>query len=57
VVVADLDAAIELFLALGLTLGSRTSVADPWVDRVVGLDDVRVEIAMVETPTATAGSS
>jgi catechol 2,3-dioxygenase-like lactoylglutathione lyase family enzyme len=50
VVVDDLDAAIEFFLELGMELENRMAVADPWVDRVVGLDDVQVEIAMVKTP-------
>jgi len=30
--------------------GDATPVAGDWVDRVVGLDDVRVEIAFVRTP-------
>jgi catechol 2,3-dioxygenase-like lactoylglutathione lyase family enzyme len=50
VVVDDLDAAIEFFVELGMELENRMAVADPWVDRVVGLDDVQVEIAMVKTP-------
>ena len=32
------------------TNGATTPVQGDWVDRVVGLDDVRVEIAFVRTP-------
>src|SRR5271165_3004505 len=49
-VVDDLEAAIAFFLELGLELEGETEVEGPWVDRVVGLHDVRVDIAMVRTP-------
>lgn len=50
VVVDDLDAAIRFFTELGLGMETRMSVAGDWVDRVVALEDVRVEIAMMRTP-------
>jgi catechol 2,3-dioxygenase-like lactoylglutathione lyase family enzyme len=50
VVVDDLKAAIAFFLELGLELEGEAAVEGRWVDRVVGLDDVRVDIAMVRTP-------
>src|SRR2546421_4640128 len=50
VVVDDLEAAIAFFLELGMELEGEQSVDGRWVDRVVGLDDVRVDIAMVKTP-------
>jgi catechol 2,3-dioxygenase-like lactoylglutathione lyase family enzyme len=51
VVVDDLDAAIAFFVELGMELeGGRTPVEGRWVDQVVGLDDLRVEIAMMRTP-------
>lgn len=50
VVVGDLEAAIAFFVELGMELENRMPVEGRWVDRVVGLDDVRVEIAMVRTP-------
>jgi catechol 2,3-dioxygenase-like lactoylglutathione lyase family enzyme len=50
VVVDDLEAAVAFFLELGLELGGEAAVEGPWVDHVVGLDDVRVDIAMVQTP-------
>jgi catechol 2,3-dioxygenase-like lactoylglutathione lyase family enzyme len=50
VVVDDLAAATVFFLELGLTLQGEASVEGGWVDRVIGLDGVRAEIAMLETP-------
>ena len=51
VVVDNLDAAIAFFVELGMELdGATTPVQGDWVDRVVGLDDVHVEIAFVRTP-------
>ncbi|HVT00536.1 MAG TPA: VOC family protein [Solirubrobacterales bacterium] len=50
IVVEDLAAAIEFFVALGLELQGEGSVEGDWVDRVVGLDGVRAEIAMLQTP-------
>lgn len=50
VVVDDLEAAVAFFLELGLELEGEAEVKGPWVDGVVGLDDVRADIAMVRTP-------
>jgi catechol 2,3-dioxygenase-like lactoylglutathione lyase family enzyme len=50
IVVDDLAAATEFFLALGLELQSEGAVEGRWVDRVVGLDGVQAEIAMLQTP-------
>ena len=51
IVVDDLDAAISFLVELGMELdGGTTPVEGDWVDRVVGLDEVRVEIAFVRTP-------
>jgi catechol 2,3-dioxygenase-like lactoylglutathione lyase family enzyme len=51
VVVDDLEAAVSFFVALGMERdGGASSVEGQWVDRVVGLEDVRVEIAFVRTP-------
>jgi catechol 2,3-dioxygenase-like lactoylglutathione lyase family enzyme len=50
VVVDDLAAAIEFFVELGLKLQGEGTVEGGWVDRVVGLDSVRAEIAMLQTP-------
>ena len=50
IVVDDLAAATAFFLELGLKLQGEASVGGGWVDRVVGLEGVRAEIAMMETP-------
>jgi catechol 2,3-dioxygenase-like lactoylglutathione lyase family enzyme len=50
IVVDDIAAATAFFVELGLKLQGEASVEGGWVDRVVGLDDVRAEIAMLETP-------
>jgi catechol 2,3-dioxygenase-like lactoylglutathione lyase family enzyme len=51
VVVDDLEAAISFFVELDMELdGGTTPIEGDWVDRVVGLDEVRVEIAFVRTP-------
>jgi catechol 2,3-dioxygenase-like lactoylglutathione lyase family enzyme len=50
IVVADLDAAIEFFVELGLELEGRAPIAGEWADRITGLPDMRVEIAMLRTP-------
>jgi catechol 2,3-dioxygenase-like lactoylglutathione lyase family enzyme len=49
VVVDDLEGAIAFLLELGLELEGEPPVEGRWVDRVVGLDDVRVDIAMMRT--------
>ena len=50
IVVEDLAASIEFFVELGLELQGAGLVEGPWVDRIVGLDGVRAEIAMLQTP-------
>lgn len=50
IVVEDLAAATAFFLELGLKLQGEGPVEGDWVDRVVGLDGVRVDMAMLETP-------
>jgi catechol 2,3-dioxygenase-like lactoylglutathione lyase family enzyme len=50
IVVDDLAAATAFFVELGLELQGEASVEGGWVDRVVGLEGVRAEIAMMETP-------
>ena len=49
-VVGDLEAAIAFFTELGMELEGEAPVEGRWVDRVSGLDDVRVDIAMMRTP-------
>ena len=50
VVVDDLEAAIGFFVELGLELEGEAPVEGRWADRVVGLDGVRVDVAMLRTP-------
>jgi catechol 2,3-dioxygenase-like lactoylglutathione lyase family enzyme len=50
IVVDDLAAATAFFVELGLELQGEAQVEGGWVDRVVGLEGVRAEIAMLETP-------
>jgi catechol 2,3-dioxygenase-like lactoylglutathione lyase family enzyme len=50
IVVDDLAAATRFFRDLGLVLKGETTVEGRWVDGVVGLQDVRADIAMMETP-------
>jgi catechol 2,3-dioxygenase-like lactoylglutathione lyase family enzyme len=50
VVVDDLEAATAFFVGLGMELEGEATVEGLWVDRVVGLDGVRSDIAMLRTP-------
>jgi catechol 2,3-dioxygenase-like lactoylglutathione lyase family enzyme len=50
IVVDDLAAATAFFVELGLELQGEGPVEGGWVDRVVGLEGVRAEIAMMQTP-------
>jgi len=50
VVVDDLDAAIAYFTALGLEVEGRAVIDDAAAGRVVGIDGMRSEIAMMRTP-------
>ena len=49
IVVDDLTAATTFFVELGLKVLGEGPVEGDWVDRVVGLEGVRVDIAMLET--------
>ena len=50
VVVDDLAAAVAFFTALGMTVEGQMPVEGDWVDRVNGIEDVRVDIVMMRTP-------
>jgi catechol 2,3-dioxygenase-like lactoylglutathione lyase family enzyme len=49
IVVDDLAAAMAFFVELGLEQVGEAEVGGEWVDRVVGLEDVRCEISMLQT--------
>jgi catechol 2,3-dioxygenase-like lactoylglutathione lyase family enzyme len=50
VVVDDLEGATAFFAELGMELEGEAPVEGRWADRVSGLDDIRVDIAMMRTP-------
>ena len=50
IVVEDMEAARAFFEELGMELEGETTVEGPWAARVVGLDEVRADIAMLRTP-------
>ena len=50
IVVDDLAAAKAFFFELGLEVQGESKVEGDWVDRVVGLEGIQVEFAMMETP-------
>ncbi|WP_027341398.1 VOC family protein [Hamadaea tsunoensis] len=52
IVVDDLDAAVAFFAELGMELEGRAPIEGAWAGRVVGLDDMRTEIAMMRIPGA-----
>jgi len=49
-VVEDLTASIAFFRELGLEVEGQMPIEGTWVDRVNGIDDVRVDIVMMKTP-------
>jgi catechol 2,3-dioxygenase-like lactoylglutathione lyase family enzyme len=55
IVVDDLAAATEFFVELGLELRGEMPVEGGWVDRVVGLERIRVDIAMLQTADGHGG--
>ena len=50
IVVDDLEAAKAFFAEIGMELEGETTVEGPWVDRTVGLNGVRADIALMRTP-------
>ena len=50
VVVDDLEAAVAFFVELGMEIEGRTSVEGQWVDRIIGLEGVRNDLAILRTP-------
>ncbi len=49
IVVSELEAAKEFFTLVGLEPGGEGSVAGEWVDRIVGLEGVEVDVAFMQT--------
>jgi catechol 2,3-dioxygenase-like lactoylglutathione lyase family enzyme len=50
IVVEDLEAAKAFFAELGMELEGETQVEGPWAGSVVGLENVRADIAMMRAP-------
>jgi glyoxylase I family protein len=50
IAVRDLEATIDLFTDLGLTVLGRDTVSGEWTDTAVGLDGNHANIAMLQTP-------
>jgi catechol 2,3-dioxygenase-like lactoylglutathione lyase family enzyme len=50
IVVDDLAEAVAFFATLGLELQGEAPVEGDWVDRIVGLEGVQAQIAMLRTP-------
>jgi catechol 2,3-dioxygenase-like lactoylglutathione lyase family enzyme len=50
IVVEDIDAVIAFFVELGMELEGRGPVEGRWVERVIGIDGVRQDVAMLRTP-------
>ena len=53
IVVEDLDATIAFFTELGMELEGRAQIEGRWAEKVVGIDDMRCEIAMMRIPGAS----
>jgi catechol 2,3-dioxygenase-like lactoylglutathione lyase family enzyme len=50
IVVEDMEAAKAFFAELGMELEGETTIEGDWAGRVVGLENVRADIAMMRTP-------
>lgn len=54
IIVNDLPAAKAFFLDLGLELMGEAKVEGAWVERIIGLQDVKEDVAMLRTPDGEA---
>ncbi|HEX3801914.1 MAG TPA: VOC family protein [Solirubrobacteraceae bacterium] len=50
IVVDDLAGAVAFFVDLGLELHGEAPVEGDWADRIIGLEGVRAQIVMLQTP-------
>jgi catechol 2,3-dioxygenase-like lactoylglutathione lyase family enzyme len=50
VVVDDLDATVAFFTALGMTVEGRAPIEGAFVDRLNGIEGIRIDIVMMRTP-------
>src|SRR3954462_5977052 len=50
IVVEDLDVVIAFFVELGMELEGKGPIEGRWVERVIGIDGVRQDVAMLRPP-------
>lgn len=50
VIVDDLEAVIAFFAGLGFEVAPPMRIEEEWVDRILGLEGVRMEMVMVNAP-------
>jgi hypothetical protein len=50
IIVKDLAAAKAFFLDFGLELQGEAELEGEWLDKIVGLNNVKVALAMLRTP-------
>jgi catechol 2,3-dioxygenase-like lactoylglutathione lyase family enzyme len=50
IVVDDLEAVIAFFVELGMELEGKGPLEGRWAERVIGLEDVRQDVAMLRVP-------
>jgi catechol 2,3-dioxygenase-like lactoylglutathione lyase family enzyme len=55
IVVEDLEAAKAFFAELGMELEGEGTNEGPWVDRIIGLEGVRCDLAMMRMPDGHGG--
>jgi catechol 2,3-dioxygenase-like lactoylglutathione lyase family enzyme len=52
-VVEDLDETVRFLALLGLDCGEPAVFSGDWIDRIIGLEDVTVEVVMARAPDGT----
>jgi catechol 2,3-dioxygenase-like lactoylglutathione lyase family enzyme len=50
IMVEDMDAVVAFFQEIGFELEGTTTVEGEWVDRTIGIDNAKCDIAMLRTP-------
>jgi catechol 2,3-dioxygenase-like lactoylglutathione lyase family enzyme len=50
IVVEDLEAVVSFFVKLGMELEGQGPIEGRWAERVIGIDDVRQDVAMLRVP-------
>jgi catechol 2,3-dioxygenase-like lactoylglutathione lyase family enzyme len=50
IVVDDLEVVVSFFVELGMELEGQGPIEGRWAERVIGIDDVRQDVAMLRVP-------